>query len=391
MVGWLASLTCVWGMALQWDDPLDPAIASFIAPVMRDDAALLSGLATEGGQAYAYLLGIGTDAQRDPLAAGRDWLLAPQRQVIQQALPKTLALSDDLPLCDFIQDDCPAPLLAVRDVLAPQLTDHATLLTRYRHVIRAPAVTPLFSPRIDAPTPQYAYLIQANRVQLTQWWYSVSPAHTKETQQTKQTQPSTPALTSVVDLVMTNMQHIRHRLAQEDSLIGKMVYLTMFEEHLAWLRQVAAQHETLPAVWITQLTPRERSLTLSVAREFAMIHQFNLSLSGRSDLFSPTELIPQWAARMAYKPHITSNTHYRYYAHFARLSELSEADYIAQYQHWPVFEMGPVRRVRNLAGAVLSDIAIPDYRQYIERFHAVNRQITQWGDRQAQREMHAAQ
>ncbi|GHA45902.1 hypothetical protein ACFFLZ_08645 [Photobacterium aphoticum] len=385
MLGVIVSVISVLGSVWQWDDPLDPAIAPFIAPVVREVPVSSAAMASEGGQSYAYLLGIGTAAENTPVTVGQAYLHAYQASQDRSALslPHTLPLpvEDEVALCDFTQDRCPDQLLAAKNKIAPVLAQYTTLIARFQLVLQSAPANPLLPVADDTPIPFYQYLIQANRLQLTQWWYDahrIAASHKPDA-----ARQSSAALAALVDNVTTQMQHLRRHLAAEMTVIGKLVYLQMFEEHLVWLHRVAALRVDFPAVWITQLTPQERSLRVPLAYEFLLPHGYHLSMVARGDLFSAEQPIPLWMARLVYKPHLTTNTVYHYYAHTAMLSELPEADYIAQHQHWPDLAMTSVQELRNVAGAVLADIAMPDYLAYIERFHAVNRQITQWGDRQS--------
>lgn len=385
MLGIVVSVISVLGNVWLWDDPLDPAIAPFIAPVVREAPVSSAAMTSEGGQSYAYLLGIGTAAENSPLTVGQAYLYAYQASQDRSALslPHTLPLpvEDGVPLCDFTQDMCPDQLLAAHNEIVPALAQYSTLSTRFQHVLQSVPANPLLPAADDTPVPFYQYLIQANRLQLTQWWYDAQPLSASHPSEA--TRQSTAALAAVVDNVTTQMQHLRRHLAAEMTVIGKVIYLQMFEEHLVWLHRVAALRADFPAVWVTQLTPQERSLRVPIADEYLMMYDLFLSLKDREDLFSDEQPTPLWAARLVYKPHLTVNTVYHYYAHIAMLSELPEADYIAQYQHWPDLAMTPVQKARNAVGAVLANIATADYLAYIERFHAVNRQITQWGDRQS--------
>ena len=322
----LAGFTTWW---LQ-DAPLDVAARQWLDTTPSDD-----------NPAYAYLLGFGAPADQSPARQG-------------QALAQRQKNHPDLPLPNSYRDLNASPLLCrnmdascllqqqEKRVEAEALVNrYQFLIDRYQTFLDFAYFSDNTPPRLDATFPEYSLLITASRLQSLAWTLSDAPGKN----------------------IDREIQQLRHWLAQDHSLISKMIANAMLAEKLQ-LTALLVQQGKMPTLRLVPLTTAEKSFQAPLQKEFAMMAHFFIDDQYR-DGNEAASWIEEIQFRAGLKKHISVNRMLPLYQHYAQLAEQPVDAIEADQFHPDPASMSEA--IRNPIGNVLLETASPDFKQYLLR------------------------
>ncbi|MGF1725689.1 hypothetical protein [Photobacterium nomapromontoriensis] len=355
----LVAIAVVW----QWDDDINPEVMAFIAlaDLHVEQHSVVSSLVDN--RAYFYLLGMDAEPGSDPVAVGRQRYINQHRDAGESSTESSyqLPLFKVEPDCKLTDAACLDHIVTHKPHIMETIDDYSVMLSRYLQFMAFDRYRLVTQPSIDEQWPSYSYVIIGNRLFLHHVLFQ-TPAFPLET-------------------LLHNIHRIRHRLANADSLLEKMVFLAMLDESLTVLVYLQENRGIQRPFNIAELSMAERSLSRAMARECAGMFTMNMSLANRADLFSPSPDIPLWFARIVYKPHMTINASFPLYREVARRSELTAEVFDAELigrggkgKIWHSLAAMP-GWVRNPVGSILNGIAAPDYDEYIAHFFALDQKI----------------
>lgn len=337
-------------IAAQMDDNVNPEVLRFIEMTQS----------TEDTPAFFYLLGIPANEAASPEAVGRaiyeNIKEAPDnyRYDTEVHLDNKLSLPSDGAICHLTAPDCIQKITSNASTFANDVKTHAVLIDRYTTFMAYERYVTLTEPNINEVTPSFQYILKANRLVLGDLLISDSPHRFHR--------------------LVVNIEQIRKRLSDADTVISKMVYLNMLEESLNVMALMVSSHTMNRFIQITPLTKQERSLARPIAREFHLLFNSYQYEIDTTRIFSSTAdevSNPKWIGTMLYKPNITINALFPVYKKKAENSELTAIEFrdreelTVQDKSW----------VRNPIGTILNDIAMPNYDEYSHQFFEVDNQI----------------
>ena len=308
-----------------------------------DDAARqwLDATPSDGNPAYAYLLGFGAPADQSPARQG-------------QALAQRQKNHPDLPLPNSYRDLNASPLLCrnmdascllqqqEKRVEAEALVNrYQFLIDRYQTFLGFAYFSDNTPPRLDATFPEYSLLITASRLQSLAWALSNAPEKN----------------------IDREIQQLRHWLAQDHSLISKMIANAMLAEKLQ-LTALLVQQGKMPTLRLAPLTTAEKSFQAPLQKEFAMMAHFFIDEQYR-DGNEAASWIEEIQFRAGLKKHISVNRMLPLYQHYAQLAEQPVDAIEADQFHPDPASMSEA--IRNPIGNVLLETASPDFKQYLLR------------------------
>ena len=320
------------GFTTWWlqDAPLDVAARQWLDTTPSDD-----------NPAYAYLLGFGAPADQSPARQG-------------QALAQRQKNHPDLPLPNSYRDLNASPLLCrnmdascllqqqEKRVEAEALVNrYQFLIDRYQTFLDFAYFSDNTPPRLDATFPEYSLLITASRLQSLAWTLSDAPGKN----------------------IDREIQQLRHWLAQDHSLISKMIANAMLAEKLQ-LTALLVQQGKMPTLRLVPLTTAEKSFQAPLQKEFAMMAHFFIDDQYR-DGNEAASWIEEIQFRAGLKKHISVNRMLPLYQHYAQLAEQPVDAIKADQFHPDPASMSEA--IRNPIGNVLLETASPDFKQYLLR------------------------
>ena len=320
------------GFTTWWlqDAPLDVAARQWLDTTPSDD-----------NPAYAYLLGFGAPADQSPARQG-------------QALAQRQKNHPDLPLPNSYRDLNASPLLCrnmdascllqqqEKRVEAEALVNrYQFLIDRYQTFLDFAYFSDNTPPRLDATFPEYSLLITASRLQSLAWALSDAPEKN----------------------IDREIQQLRHWLAQDHSLISKMIANAMLAEKLQ-LTALLVQQGKMPTLRLVPLTTAEKSFQAPLQKEFAMMAHFFIDDQYR-DGNEAASWIEEIQFRAGLKKHISVNRMLPLYQHYAQLAEQPVDAIEADQFHPDPASMSEA--IRNPIGNVLLETASPDFKQYLLR------------------------
>jgi len=348
----LALLVIAW---LWWrDEPLTPqALAWLDEPADADSSA------------YYQLLGLDAPAGEQPQAVGRR-LLQAHRQWRSEHGPYDLLVSADgarieLPgqeLCPLGEPACLRQLRGDRAALAELLARHGELLRRYEDLLALNDYRTLSQPSMDEPLANFTSLDRANRLRGAR------------------------ALALAVDgrgdealaLLQQDTRQLRAWLARADNLVLKMVLVNQLGRDLDG---IAALHREglLPAPAAqAPLSEAERSLEAAMRREFALVGSGMLTLVDNPQTAAELGVF-RWQLQWLYKPRMTVNDLLPDYLRVAARSRLEAAAFVRSLDRPARRQLSTWRRMRNPVGAILGDVAMPDFGKYLARLHDLDAKL----------------
>ena len=215
------------------------------------------------------------------------------------------------------------------------------LIDRYQTFLDFAYFSDNTPPRLDATFPEYSLLITASRLQSLAWALSDAPEKN----------------------IDREIQQLRHWLAQDHSLISKMIANAMLAEKLQ-LTALLVQQGKMPTLRLAPLTTAEKSFQAPLQKEFAMMAHFFIDEQYR-DGNEAASWIEEIQFRAGLKKHISVNRMLPLYQYYAQLAEQPVDAIEADQFHPDPASMSEA--IRNPIGNVLLETASPDFKQYLLR------------------------
>ena len=352
------------------DEPLDP-----IAQQLINQATPT----TQTSNAYLYLLGINAAADEDPLTVGKQIFASIQQgeklyfqgkqAFTYQAYPanKALPLPNGDLFCSIAkQANCLASLFAADvNTIKATLTQHATLLQRYKFFIKQDDYQTLSQPQSNEPSNNLVYLTKAESLLILE-----SILYSKQGETIK-----------ALALLKSSLDLNRQRLKQSDNLIQKIIYKTYISNLIDSIYLTLKIDNKLNFI-IEPLTVEELSLEKPIAREFAFLatsikyitSEMKLQALDNKDTNQYRVISGMY---LLYKSNITINANILFYQPIQQIHKVKPEN-LASYkasQNRAAYKALNKIKVQNLVGTILNKLEKPDFYSYAERLFDTNAKI----------------
>lgn len=362
----IMSLFVVIGLLLQIDDERASPLTAII------DATELPS----ESDAYLYLLAIDSADNNKLIEQGRAILQKAQQLGANQTLNNTalqalapasentkLALVANELLCAYSQSSCLAYIFNNIDKIPSVLQSSELIIERYQTYLSFNDFKTLSEPLLSQSIPPYQFMIRAARLINLKQLLAVSAAEQA----------------IAVQALYDHHSALRAQLILQDTLLGKMVILSLLSENIDFLSLLSAQFKVTVKEPLPALTIQERSLRSGFNREIKMMSNMLEALDGAPDIFKQQGVdavsVPSWLTHILFKKNMTLNESYKLLDYYAMLSEMSVAkfeDEMLKNQLKPTIEE---HWLRNPIGSILNQIATPDYSYYISHFWDMDNKI----------------
>jgi len=361
----ILSLSALLGLLLI-DDELDTGPAAWVSLAMDDEVS--------ESEAFHYLFGLMAHASAQPAVVGKDLLRAYLEQEAKftgrfqsfqfKGYPadKRLTLPEGEVYCHLREHNCFDTLLGNRDLISDELDRHTVLLDRYREFLSYDDFRTLTKPSVYAPMLEYQYLEKGNRLNGFLILRKISEGQGQ----------------AAIDILYADISRQRRLLKKADTLITKMVAVSLLANDLDLLANLHAAGYIKNPPELARLTLDERSLYLPMMREFAIIVSLHSDLHRNPEFFEEGDSAPAWLMQVIFKPNMSINKAFPLYAAVHKLSLDAPADYAAGRASLEAFadaEAEGMLSIRNLAGDILTRVAMPDFTQYVSRMHDLDCKI----------------
>lgn len=345
LLGGLALLGSVAGLWL-YDEPLEPQAQAWLDQLAEPEAK---------SAAYLQLLGLDAPAGSDPLVEGRKRLSAADADADTDA--GGLAMPGD-EICLLTEAGCLQQLRQDRQALAAHLQQHHELLQRYEKLLTLQDYRTLSQVSISEPMPAYGAMIKANQLRTLQALLLIEENRGA----------------AALQLLEQDVRQLRALLVAADSLIMKMALVNLLGrdlDSLALLYQAALLPR--PAIQ-PSLSTAERAMEAAMRREFALVAH---GLAGVVEDANRVNMgFAPWQLQLLYKPRMTINDSLPTYLRIADTARLDAQTFARRLQDANT-EATPAfwRRLLNSVGAVLGEVAVPDFNRYLARLHDLDGKI----------------
>lgn len=248
-------------------------------------------------QAYLYLNGILAAPDDDPVSVGARLLEEYRKQkeddsyqVSDYDQPEKLTLPESELNCNTSVDGCLQTLFSADADIDQLLTNYAVLMARADRFYQFNEFATLTRPALDERLVPYQALIDATRLESL----AALSRHRDGNS------------AAAIAALMRQMESLRHAMQFQDTLIGKMVFLSGLNHVLDILTVVVEQADVI-APRIPALVSQHTDMTTVLAREFALFHDVTNQLDKRANLLHEDGNLSGWQARLLFKPNMTSN------------------------------------------------------------------------------------
>ena len=334
--------------ALQVDDKLSAESTKLISAIDP----------TTSSEAFLFLTGIYASENQQPSVVGQAMFDQFQRaqtddsyRVVAYPDINKISLPQGPLFCQTWQVGCLETLFNSDSDLNKLYKQHQILVQRANIFHRFSEYTTLTKPTISEQYPAYTYLATASRLTVL---LAIS------TYQSGQVQPA-------INALFVHLKALRHSLALQDNLIGKLVFLSKLSEILDVASIMLNNSNGNGSIkQINALSEAEKDFSLISAREFAMTYYTFKRLDKNPDFFELGANFPGWITRMLYKPNMSINATAPFFTRLERLAALTPAEFAIEIANNR--EVSPSSsRVRNYIGNVLVAIS-PSFDKYVARF-----------------------
>ncbi len=343
--------------------------------LLRDDALSKEALTlleadepASNQDGYFYLMGIHAAVDEDPIVVGKNLLASIQQQAkATKANPfvttnyqlypdekKLILPSGDL-FCPLKEDNCFEKIIDNLNSFNPN--DHSILLQRYLSYIQMPKHDLLTTADADEPFPPYQYLVKGSRVFLLTLF------------QQEQFNPG-----SSIDQLNNHLTLLRAKLATADSLIEKVVYISIISQHIEFMFYISKIYDYKNSVKIEKLSLSEINFSPAFKREFWWQVSLFKKLHGSPYLFGEEGNTPTLISRILFKQNMSINLAATKFSKIVNTSRLSAFEF-AQYKSAAPTNFEKNYSLRNIIGNKLAAIAAPDYDKYVLRINELNNKI----------------
>ncbi len=347
---------------LQFDDKLSNEVTDYVS--------LVESRALGGSQAYLYLNGISALEDEDVITKGEEKLAR-----YNSATDKPLALisGDDvagdnkLPVpdgnnklyCNLRETGCLVQILGKSIEWEGETEKFSVVNERYKKFLSYAEFTTLSKPGYVGQHPEYHYLVYGNRISILS---ALSLAESG----------------GVEDAIMAlfdDNTRLRKHLALADTLIHKMLFVAMLANNLDIIVYISSTYSIRDISEVASLSSAETDMTYPLVRE-SLIHYNNfLNLERDPEYFWVIGKLQSWFSRAAFKPNMTLNDSMGRYTELINISKLSSKEFSKRMVDVESREEEK-RNLRNYAGSIINEIAMPAYYEYIGRVHDLNCKIS---------------
>jgi len=326
---------------------------------LSDQAKVLLKLTPKVSDSPAFIYSLGMFAASDdhPAIVGKVLLEEYKKQELDESYQVNEYLkTQQLPLptgelfCRLQENECLSKLFHANDDTAALNQKHAVLLQRQTTFYDFSEYATLTKPLVIEKTPPLQYFSTAVRLQLL---------HAIELHR------SGNSLQAMLDL-NTLLSQLRHVLALQDTLIGKMLFLHKLSD-VVDVMAVIRQNSNIAVDEIARLTVAEKSLSQAFAREFTMHYNTVKGLAGQAEFFQKGVEVPKWIVGLLYKPNMTINAEAPFFTRLVQISGFSHIRFVTEIAQRNEVDSPPIS-FRNYLGSVLANIAMPSFDNYIARF-----------------------
>ncbi len=330
---------------------------------LTDESEQLLNLAknTEESEAFLYLMGISAPENKDPIQVGKE-------QKEKRNDSETLKIPDAF-RCNDGNANCLQLLFSDEQSVLSALESNKMLINRYEAFIKLAGFRNLSTPDINEVLPDFLYLKTGNRLWLLSAIDKIKRNHNNIIE-----------VEAAVSSVFLNIDHIRRHLKTSNTIISKLVFLSMLAENLDVLSILKNQYAiSFTEKMIPSVARLERDLAVPVAREFLMFHKLFNSFDRNPAILDKagkkSQSLPGWVVRALFKPGISTNAIFPVYKKSIDNSLLSAKEF-AKLTDRIIHSDVEKSWVRNSIGTILNETALPDYHSYIARFHDVDVKIS---------------
>ncbi|MEH6443656.1 MAG: hypothetical protein V7784_07145 [Oceanospirillaceae bacterium] len=310
---------------------------------------------TDSSPSYIYLLGLSANENDNPEKVGSALLEEYRKEEVDESyifkdyrLKRKISLPEGDLFCTWWAKGCLDKLFNTE--IGSFNQEHAVLLSRLDEFYTFKEYKTLTIPIITERFPPFQYISKAVRVKVLHAIKAYKAGFSEE---------------AILDLEYQLLQ-LRHALALQDTLVGKMVFLSKLSEVVDVLGIIA--YESKIALKKTEpLSIKEKSLEAASAREFALSYHSLKNLRDLSSFTTVVDHIPTWLSRILYKPNMSINAMEPFHTRWGRLSLLSPTDFAKEIELEPTLELS-TSSIRNYVGNILNSIALPNYDLYVSRF-----------------------
>lgn len=354
------------GMALfvasQADDALNLDAATFVYNPDRTDKSDKPDSITDS-RAFVYFLGI---SHNTPQKAGAERLAALRQR---ESNPDAQRAEENASLvtpagelfCLTRESGCISTLFAAAPAEVASLhQQHARLLNNVNAFLRMDDYHTLTQPTFSEEGPPFRALRAAERIKLLG---AIARYRQGKPQQ-------------ALDALLEQFQTLRAMFVQQDTLIGKMVFVIMLSDVLDVASVIANQEDIQPLniSSIAPLTSAEKNFAMVAKREFAGYYHLFKNLE--KELKAENSA---WIARILYKPNMSLNAVAPDFARFSRLTQLSPVAFVEAVSPENGKNLSEslswLYKARNYMGYQLLIVGQADFDRYAGRMHRLNAKI----------------
>ena len=155
-------------------------------------------------------------------------------------------------------------------------------------------------------------------------------------------------------------------MALQDTIIGKIIFHAILSDILD-AQSFMLSKSGIKAKSIPNLSPSEKSFHKIAAREFGYFSNEITSIG----LWLQSQ---DWVTRYLYKPHMTKNAIAPFFHELERNAQLSSAEF-AEYVRGGDSYTASTSWLRNTQVGALIDPMLPEYNDYLARFHDLDAKI----------------
>lgn len=319
-----------------------------------ESSRLLAKTETVGeSDAYFYLLGFDANENDSPLEVGRAVFEA-YRKLQADAFYEApvydesakISLPEGELFCPFREGHCLTDLFNSDINIENLLKEHEVLMSRLNEFYGFSEFQTVNEPSFSAPIPPFRYISNAERIRL----FSAIYLH----QQGK----SVDAMLALENQI----SNMRHSLALQDDLIGKLIFITKISEAMDVLSIISFE-SLLPVKKMNGLSQDEKSLGAISAREFRLVHNVMKDLDKNPDAFEEGGKLPGWIFRIIYKPNMTINAIEPLFSRLEKISFISPSQFASEIEKGERVSLS-TSLVRNFAGNILLGLS-SDYDKYV--------------------------
>ena len=346
-------------MLLQRDDELLPDAQSLIDNVQIP----------EESQAYFYLMGIDAAPDMEPIDVGRKkyelYVQAENKflddgniedhldtlKLIYSPLESSLPDPKEPLWCDLEEKSCAELLFDRSNNLDELLQNNSVLLKRYEVFSQLDDYATLTRPSHFDLMPPFGNIVNANRLKILA---GIQAAKSSDRG-------------FAMRILVENIANLRHHLAQQDTLIGKMVFLNLISENIDYAYLVSDYLGIKNLFQISPLNGLEMNYKQVFSREFSILTN---SITTEAQALASDQFIvnkPAWLSRLMIKPNMTTNTLLPIYLEGIHNATLSHVEFAKKLNS----KQGPEIRkswIRNPAGTFLNQTITHDvFNNYIVR------------------------